>query len=122
MRPTADATRMQYLIQVVERLVAARPEIHLDAFDERLERRARQAERGHERGERASLPRLGRAALETGGQLATPARDLVGGRRSSAGSRSLATSTSSTASSTARQKSHTAMIACRLAGGSTRNE
>ena len=73
------------LVEVVERLVAARPEIHLDAFDERLERRPRQAEGGDERGERASLPRLGRAAFEAGGQLRAPAGDLGGGRRSSAG-------------------------------------
>ncbi len=74
---------MQYSVQVGERLVAARAEIHLDAFDERVERRARQAEGGDERGERASLPCLWRPAFKAGGQLATPAGDLVGGRHSS---------------------------------------
>ena len=109
-------------VQFVERLVAARPEIHLDAFDERLEWRARQAESRHERGKRASLPRLGRPPSK---QAASSRRQRAISAAADArppGSRSLATSTSSTASSTARQKSHTAMIACRLAGGSTRNE
>ena len=59
-RPTADATRMQYSIEVIEGLVPARPEIHLDAFDERLEGLPRQAESRHERRERAALPRLRR--------------------------------------------------------------
>ena len=37
--PTADATRMQYLVEIGERLVAAGAEIHLDPFDQRLEGR-----------------------------------------------------------------------------------
>ena len=56
-RRDADAV----FVELGERLVAARVEIHLDAVDQRLERRPRQIELADQRLQRASLRRLRRA-------------------------------------------------------------
>jgi hypothetical protein len=67
------------LVEIVEGFVAARTEVHLDAFDQRLERLARKVERAHERRQRARLPRRGSSLAECGGELPAPPRKFHGG-------------------------------------------
>ena len=112
-RRHADAV----LVQLRERRVAAWMQIHLDAVDQRVERRARKVEPIDERLQRAPLRRLRRLVRRSSAPAPPPARQLSGCR-----ARPPSPTASSTASSTARQKSQTAMIARRLSGGRTRNE
>ncbi len=67
---------MQVLVELAEGLVAPRHEVHLDAVDQRLERRPRQVEALDHRHQRRALRCPRRAAFEAGGELRAPARDL----------------------------------------------
>ena len=58
--PTAEATRMQYSVELLERLVAPPVQVHLDAVDQRLEGRRGRSNGGDERLQRAPLRRLRR--------------------------------------------------------------
>ena len=59
-------------VQILERVIAPSVQVHLDALDERLERRARQIERGDERLQGAALVGLRLHAVEAPGHLVAP--------------------------------------------------
>ncbi len=67
---------MQYLVEIVEGLIAARADVHLDALDQRIEGTARKVEAGDQWRQRLALAGGRLAAFETRRNFALPHRYL----------------------------------------------
>jgi hypothetical protein len=78
--PRSVAYANAVLVEIGERLVAASAEVHLDAFDQRLERPPRQVESGDQWYERTALFACRRPAIETAFELSPPPVDALAPR------------------------------------------